>query len=1034
MRKIITITTFFSTLLLAQNTSYKFDYYDISDGLSQNRAQAIFQAQDGYIYVGSQGGLDRFDGYDFKYYSHNPNDSTSVPDGWVNAIGQDNSGHIWIGTQQKTVGYLKPNGLWERVELEGMKTWDRDGRAWWWGLITDFKFIDNKTLISSFGNGLFIIQNGIEKHYKSEEKNANTISEIYVINNRVFLATMDGLYEFDIEKEEYIKTSISLSTFGFSKSLIDNEVYVSSPSKIYKYNIKSNKYNEIALSISKKKRDFKRMALHNQKLWIVNESYGIVVYDTKNKSSFQISPPSIKDTEHAKLIVDRDNAIWIGTSNYGMMKYDPGKQKFNLYSKDFPSSNPLGFDGAWGATIDNDGNYWTGKAESYGEVVKINRNTGKIKRYLKTNEPRSWFWAFVNTKDGLLVRKAYPGRGETQFFEYKSNTDKFNEVEFTKLFPDTIGGTWGYTADKRTFALTSKGIKIYNGDSFILDTKLNSNFSEDKFPRFDYSVQKNIVYMREPTASKLYKWDTTTDQIKTIYESEIFGQGSAQSFVVYGDSLIYITTYGFGLVEINIEKNTKRFITVSDGLPSQHLYEGYLGNDNNIWTSSNYGIFSFNPLNKSIKSYLVADGLQDFEFNSNSNYQSQDGELMFIGIRGLNYFYPKDIVPKSNPPQVVIQNAVVGDESVNLNTDRIVIPWYDNKVVFDFAALSYRNPSKNQYSYNLDGYDSDWVYSSDNRRFATYTNLPAGDYTFKVKGSNNDGIWNEKGTSINVKVYPPPWQTWWAYLIYIVSIVGLGYSYSKYRERTQLKQMEDERKQSELDAAKDLQESMLPKTTPESKDFSIETFIRSSTEVGGDYYDFFTQEDGSFYSVCGDATGHGTTAGMMVSITKAGLNGIPSLPPNEILNRLNKVVKRVDLGIIRMSLNIVHFKNGTATMANAAMPPIYHYSADKKKVNEIEIVNLPLGGLANEDYELAEIDFNEGDLLVQLSDGLPEAPNPAGELIDYQKLFDCIEQNAMKSPKDVVESLVAMAEEWLDGNINPDDITIVATKKNKTKE
>ena len=171
----------------------------------------------------------------------------------------------------------------------------------------------------------------------------------------------------------------------------------------------------------------------------------------------------------------------------------------------------------------------------------------------------------------------------------------------------------------------------------------------------------------------------------------------------------------------------------------------HLGNDNNIWTSSNYGIFSFNPLNKSIKSYLVADGLQDFEFNSNSNYQSQDGELMFIGIRGLNYFYPKDIVPKSSPPQVVIQNAVVGDESVNLNTDRIVIPWYDNKVVFDFAALSYRNPSKNQYSYNLDGYDSDWVYSSDNRRFATYTNLPAGDYTFKVKGSSNDGIWNKEG-------------------------------------------------------------------------------------------------------------------------------------------------------------------------------------------------------------------------------------------------------------------------------------------------
>ena len=1033
MNRVLSTFILLFTIIIAQNTSYKFDYYDISNGLSQNRVQAIFQARDGYIYLGSQGGLDRFDGYNFKYYSHNPSDSTSVPEGWVNAIGQDNSGNIWIGTQQKTIGYLQPDGLWKRVELEGMKTWDRDGRSWWWGLITDFKFKNNKTLISSLGNGLFIIENGIQKHYKLKEIDGNAISEIHLINNRVFLATRNGLYEFNIEKEQFSKTSISLPTFGFSKSSNNNEFYVSSPSKVFKYNIKNNTSSEINLKVNKKSRDFQRMALHNQKLWIINSSHGIVIYDTVDKSSIQIKKPSIKDTEHAKLIVDRDNSIWIGTTNYGMMKYDPGKQKFNLYTKDFPSSNPLGFDGAWGATIDNNGNYWTGNADSYGEVIKIDRNTGKIKRYLQTKDARSWFWAFINTKDGLIVRKGYPGRAEVQFFKYLSKSDKFNEVMFTDLFPDTVGGTWGYTADKRTFALTPRGIKIYNGDSFILDTKLNSNFSENKFPRFDYSVQKNIVYMREPTTPKLYKWDTTTDEIKTIYESEKFSQASTQSFLVYNDSLIYITTYGFGLVEMDIAKDTKRFITVSDGLPSQHLYEGYMDEDNNIWTSSNYGIFSFNPEDKSVKSYLVADGLQDFEFNSNSNYQSQDGELIFIGIRGLNYFYPRDILPKSNPPQIVIQNAVVGDESVNLNTDRIEIPWYDNKVVFDFAALSYRNPSKNQYSYYLDGYESDWIYS-DSRRFATYTNLPAGKYTFKVKGSNNDGIWNEKGSSIQVQVYPPPWQTWWAYLIYIVSILGLGYSYSKYRERTQLKQMEDERKQSELDAAKDLQESMLPKTTPDNKDFSIETFIRSSTEVGGDYYDFFTQEDGSFYSVCGDATGHGTTAGMMVSITKAGLNGIPSLPPNEILNRLNKVVKRVDLGIIRMSLNIVHFKNGTATMANAAMPPIYHYSANMKKMNEIEIVNLPLGGLADEEYELAEIDFNEGDLLVQLSDGLPEAPNPGGELIDYQKLFDCIEQNAMKSPKDVVESLVAMAEEWLDGNINPDDITIVATKKNKTKE
>ena len=1031
-KKCLFITVFYLSILFGQNESYKFDYYDISNGLSQNRAQAIYQAKDGYIYVGSQGGLDRFDGYNFKYFSHNPSDSTSIPSGWVNAIGQDNKGNIWVGTQQKTLGYLKPNGLWNQVKLKGMVEFNKSISSWWWGLITDFKFVEDKTLISSLGNGLFIIQDDKEKHYTSDKDDVNIISEIYTIDGRIFLATEDGLYEFNEANEEFIKTSISSSIFGFSKSLNDNEIYISSPSSIYLYNIENDSSKKIVLSITKKDRDFKRIALHNQKLWIINESYGIVIYDIQNKSSFQIKPPSIKDTEHGKLIVDRDNAIWIGTSSYGMMKYDPGKQKFKLYSKDFPSGNPLGFDVGWGATIDNKGDYWTGKAEAYGEVIKVDRKSGKIKRYLQTNEARSWFWAFINTEDGLLVRKAYPGRSGAQFYKYSFKADNFSEVSFTKLFPDTIGGTWGQTADGRTFALTSKGIKIYNGKYFRLDEKLNSQFQDENFPRTNYSIQKNIIYMGQiidRVTPMLYKWNTTTNQISEFYQSKNLYQNSFQSFVIYNDSLIYLTSYGFGLVEINTKKDTKKFITVSNGLPSQHLYEGYLGDDNNIWVSSNYGVFSYSPKDESVKSYLVADGLQDFEFNSNSSYQSQDGELLFVGIRGLNYFYPSSIMPKSNPPQIVIQKAVVGNQNISLEDGNIKIPWYDNKVIFDFAALSYRNPSKNQYSYYLEKYESDWIYSG-NRRFATYTNLPAGNYKFKVKGSNNDGIWNEKGTSITVKVYPPPWQTWWAYLIYVVSILGIGYNYSKYRERSQLKKMEDERKESELNAAKELQESMLPKTTPDNKDFSIETFIRSSTEVGGDYYDFFTQEDGSFYSVCGDATGHGTTAGMMVSITKAGLNGIPPLPPNEILTKLNRVVKKVDLGIIRMSLNIVYFKGNKATMSSAAMPPIYHYSAKTNKVNEIEMMNLPLGGLSMETYDLVEIDFKKGDLLVQLSDGLPEAPNPEGEMIDYEKLFNCIEQNAMKSSKEFVKSLVAFAEEWLDGHINPDDITIVSIKKN----
>ena len=144
MSKNLINTIFLFTLVIAQNTSYRFDYYDISNGLSQNQANALYQSQDGYIYVGSQGGLDRFDGYNFKYFSHNPTDTTTIPYGWVNAITEDSQNNLWIGTNQKTIGYLKSDGSWTRVKLKGMESWDRDGRAWWWGFISDIKPYEDK--------------------------------------------------------------------------------------------------------------------------------------------------------------------------------------------------------------------------------------------------------------------------------------------------------------------------------------------------------------------------------------------------------------------------------------------------------------------------------------------------------------------------------------------------------------------------------------------------------------------------------------------------------------------------------------------------------------------------------------------------------------------------------------------------------------------------------------------------------------------------------------------------------------------------
>ena len=267
-------------------------------------------------------------------------------------------------------------------------------------------------------------------------------------------------------------------------------------------------------------------------------------------------------------------------------------------------------------------------------------------------------------------------------------------------------------------------------------------------------------------------------------------------------------------------------------------------------------------------------------------------------------------------------------------------------------------------------------------------------------------------------------------VLFVLAIFVLMMVQSSAQKRKFAK-IEETRKTKELEAAKKMQIGFLPKILPTSNDIEIATFIRSSTEVGGDYYDFIVQPDKTILSICGDATGHGVASGMMVSVTKASLISITETKINLILKKLNQVIRKIDLGTLRMSLNIIEIKDDKIRMTSAAMPPIFLYKAATKNVEEILQTNLPLGGLGNEDFDLIERDFESGDVVIQLSDGLPEAPNPAGEMYDYDRVKDHLEAVGSKSADEIKNSFILEADKWLDGLHNPDDITFVIIKKNK---
>lgn len=267
-------------------------------------------------------------------------------------------------------------------------------------------------------------------------------------------------------------------------------------------------------------------------------------------------------------------------------------------------------------------------------------------------------------------------------------------------------------------------------------------------------------------------------------------------------------------------------------------------------------------------------------------------------------------------------------------------------------------------------------------------------------------------------------------VLFVLAIFVLMMVQSSAQKRKFAK-IEETRKTKELEAAKKMQIGFLPKILPTSNDIEIATFIRSSTEVGGDYYDFIVKPDKTILSICGDATGHGVASGMMVSVTKASLISITETKISLILKKLNQVIRKIDLGTLRMSLNIIEVKDDKIRMTSAAMPPIFLYKSATKKVEEIMQTNLPLGGLGNEDFDLIERDFESGDVVIQLSDGLPEAPNPAGEMYDYDRVKDHLEAVGSKSAEEIKNSFILEADKWLDGLHNPDDITFVIIKKNK---
>lgn len=444
------------------------------------------------------------------------------------------------------------------------------------------------------------------------------------------------------------------------------------------------------------------------------------------------------------------------------------------------------------------------------------------------------------------------------------------------------------------------------------------------------------------------------------------------------------------------------------------------------------------------------DGLQSEEYIGGAYYESRTGEMFFGGIEGVNSFFPKEVRANYYAPDIVITDLKIFNESVPVgrgfslkkqiyNTEEIHLSHWQNDISFDFVALHFAKPSKKHYAFKLDNYDMHWRYVNHSRT-ATYTNLDAGEYVFRVKGSNNDGLWNQQGKTIRLVITPPWWRTSWAYVSYFVLLALFAFAIdriqrgrlsSKETRKAELALLEAEnkRKSQELEEARQLQLSMLPKTLPLLPHLVIAVYMKTATEVGGDYYDFHVSMDGTLTVVIGDATGHGMKAGTMVTAAKSLFS---SCAPNpDILysfKEISRCLKEMNFSRLSMCLSMLKIKGHQMQMASAGMPPVYIFRHETRMVEEHLFEGLPLGVMENFSYKVQGSKLHPGDTILLSSDGLPELRNSNDELFGYERIRDIFAEIGANSPDEIVNCLKTESAGWLSHNAPDDDITFVVLK------
>lgn len=850
MKKIVislyTLLFIITTFKAEDENNYYFKKIDLSEGLSQSTIFNIIQDHKGYLWFGTADGLNRYDGYNFRVYVTNPLDSSSISDNGISSIHEDKEGNIWIGTINGVLNKLdRRTDKFHRYYITDYPVEHIASNEKYYDYPIPFSRNNNKTItsideddngnlwIGTWNKGL-IRFNIKEESYKSFVFQPNETS---ISSNKIMDILVDhlgviwiGTFGSGLDRLNYTNDSKyafrNYSELSDSKnSLSNNEIikilqdkdysiwigtYGGGANRFEYYNMNEPLFRRVCLG-----KDNVSLLGSNTIMDIIQDRSGFLWFGTfgggitrfdKQKNSFErftYNPNknnSLIDDDVLSIYEDASGIIWIGTHlGKGISKLEKNTVKFESIKYDPSSSFGLPDNVVW-AIYEDENILWIGTYRQ--GLIKYDLKKGIQKVYKSTSDNKVIGDDHVRSieKDnfGNLIIGTYKGglnifdpvKEKSIVYQYDAENQfsiSSNQIQDILLLNDTLWlATFGgglcyapnYTQDNLT-SLKFYSLKNIPGDpSTLSDNRIykllhhNNNIWIGSF-----GGGLNQFNMTEKI---FYRYQNNPSDFNSLSDDRVISLNSLN------DSIIYVGTYGGNLNEFNLRTGKFKRFTERDGFTSHVIYGLVIDNNQSLWASSDDGLFKYYPKEKIVGHYDIQDGLQSLEFSGGAYYKSPNGRIYFGGVNGLNYFHPDSITVNNYIPPLVISSFKIFNNELKGERDSITLTYDQNFFSFEFAALDYTNPSENMYEYILEGFDKNWRSADSEYRIAHYTNLPPGDYKFKVIGSNNDGVWNKEGSEIYLTILPPFWQTWWFISVAVILIGGFIYFISTVRYRNLL--------------------------------------------------------------------------------------------------------------------------------------------------------------------------------------------------------------------------------------------------------